>query len=109
MSKMKKAIEDMVELGWPVNEDSLKRLVEKRKEDEADSIELPKWFEAEIYDSGDTVTNPFSKRSVYIDRKALSMYDVIMGANAMEHWDIVRKGCDWFRQHYPEEYMILLD
>ena len=112
MSKMKKAIEDMVELGWPVNEDSLKRLVKEREqasEDAADSIEFPDWFDAEIYKKGDMITNPFSKASIYIDRKALSMYDVIMGANVMENWDIVRKGCDWFRKHYPKEYMVLLD
>lgn len=112
MSKMKRAIEDMVELGWPVNEDSLKKLVKKREqetEDAADSIELPDWFDAEIYDKGDMITNPFSKASIYIDRKALSMYDVIMGANAMENWGIVHKGSDWFREHYPKEYMVLLD
>ena len=24
-------------------------------------------------------------------------------------WDIVRKGVSWFREHYPKEYMVLLD
>jgi len=27
----------------------------------------------------------------------------------MENFDIVEKGLDWFREHYPKEYMVLLD
>jgi hypothetical protein len=26
-----------------------------------------------------------------------------------ELWQTVRKGLDWFREHYPKEYMVLLD
>ena len=26
-----------------------------------------------------------------------------------QHWSTVRKGLDWFRQHFAKEYMVLLD
>jgi len=112
MSHMKRALEDIRDLGWPETNESLQRLIEKRQkeaETKADDIQLPKWFDGMVYEQGDTVTNPFSGSFIYIDRKALSMYDLIMGANHTEQWELVRKGCDWFRQHYPKEYMVLLD
>ena len=112
MSKIKRAMEDIRDLGWPETNESLERLVEKRQKEteaKADSIELPSWFDGVVYGKGDIVKNPFSGQSVYIDRKALSIYDLIMGANQLKEYDIVAKGCDWFRDHYPKEYMILLD
>jgi len=27
----------------------------------------------------------------------------------VEDFDMVEKGLDWFREHYPKEYMVLLD
>ena len=81
--------------------------------------ELPKWFNGTIYDSGDTVTNPFSQETYKLNAIELSMYDFIMGAN----WFIekapnaatnklvtdLRKGLNWFRKNNPEAYMVLLD
>ena len=53
---------------------------------------------------------------------AIAVYDVIMGSNLIAEkydnvhgwgsspeWNTVRKGLDWFRQHFAKEYMVLLD
>ena len=70
----------------------------------------------------ETVTNPFSGQSIAMPKFAVAVYDVTIGSNmiAEQHdkvhgwgsspeWDTVRKGLDWFRQHFAKEYMVLLD
>ena len=70
----------------------------------------------------ETVTNPFSGQSIAMPKFAVAVYDVIMGSNLMAEkydqthgmgtspeWKTVRKGLDWFRQHFAKEYMVLLD
>jgi hypothetical protein len=70
----------------------------------------------------ETVTNPFSGQSTELPKFAVAVYDVIMGSNliAEKHdqsngtgtspdWNNVRRGLDWFRQHFAKEYMVLLD
>ena len=70
----------------------------------------------------ETVKNPFSGESIAMPKFAVAVYDVIMGSNMMAQkydsvhgwgsspeWNTVRKGLDWFRQHFAEEYMVLLD
>ena len=83
--------------------------------------ELPKWFDGEHYSDGDTVTNPFSGESFYLDRTELSMYDFIMGCSITFEQgglftdcdpQLVRdfdKGRDWFRETNMKAYMTLLD
>jgi len=70
---------------------------------------LPKWFDGEIYNEGETVTNPFSGESYELTAEELSMYDLIMGSQMMEKYDLTRKGLDWFRKVNPKAYMVLLD
>ena len=71
-------------------------------------IELP--FECEIYDTEPvSVTNPFSGQSCVLTPEAVAVYDMIKGAEMVSEYDLVRKGIDWFREHFPEEYYILLD
>ena len=78
---------------------------------------LPKWFDGELYEEGDTVTNPYSGEEIELTAIELSMYDFVIGASlAMEmgmHHDSMitdfRKGLDWFRKHNSEAYMVLLD
>tara|TARA_R110000822_G_scaffold106211_1_gene234230 strand:+ start:367 stop:624 length:258 start_codon:yes stop_codon:yes gene_type:complete len=78
---------------------------------------LPKWFNGEIYDKGDTVTNPFSGQSYELTAEELSMYDFIIGANAvfeagiynMSLTDDMHKGLTWFRKNNVEAYYVLLD
>ena len=80
--------------------------------------QLPKWFEGEVYEIGDEVTNPYSGETILLNAAELSMYDCIKGAEmAMfvglgeidECIDIMRQGQDWFLAKNPEAYMILLD
>ena len=42
--------------------------------------QLPDWFDGEIYDKGDNVTNPFTGDSCQLDAAELSMYDLVNGA-----------------------------
>ena len=66
-----------------------------------------------IRDSIDTkpveVSNPFSGEKVKLEPTAIAVYDCIKGAEMTEDFDIVRKGIAWFQEHYPKEYMVLLD
>ena len=78
---------------------------------------LPKWFDGQIYDKGDTVSNPYTGESIDLTAEQLSMYDFIKGAefvmSGMSSNAILisemRKGLDWFRRANPEAYMVLLD
>ena len=79
---------------------------------------LPKWFDGEVYDEGATVTNRFTGEEYELNNIELSMYDFVMGAsitaemgifNTPHHVKELRKGLDWFRQHNPKAYMVLLD
>jgi hypothetical protein len=80
-------------------------------------VELPKWFNGQKYDEGDTVTNPFSGQSYELTAEELSMYDFIIGATqlmeigmyAPKTVDDMRRGLDWFRKNNPEAYYVLLD
>ena len=79
---------------------------------------LPKWFDGELYEEGNTVTNRFSGEEYELNNVELSMYDFIMGATIVlemaggykhANVDELRKGLDWFRTHNAKAYMVLLD
>ena len=79
---------------------------------------LPKWFNGELYEEGDTVINRFSGEEYELNNVELSMYDFVMGAtitaemgifNTPHHIKELRKGLDWFRKHNIKAYMVLLD
>jgi hypothetical protein len=70
---------------------------------------LPKWFNGTIYEEGETVTNPFSGESYELNNLELSMYDLIIGSQLVEKYDLTRKGLDWFRTNNAKGYRILLD
>ena len=55
------------------------------------------------------VSNPFSGEKVKLEPTAIAVYDCIKGAEMTEDFDIVEKGISWFQEHYPKEYMVLLD
>ena len=66
------------------------------------------------------VTNPYSGMSCTLKPDAHAVYEVVVAANRIamaegrddpDHpmWDYVRKGTQWFAEHYPEEYYLLLD
>ena len=56
-----------------------------------------------------TIKNRFSGQSTTMPAFAAAVYDVIIGAEMMEQWDMVRKGLDWFKQYFAEQYMVVLD
>ena len=67
-------------------------------------------FEVEIIDTKPVeVENPFSKQKVTLQPTAVAVYDCIKGAEALGEYDTVEKGIDWFIEHYPKEYGVLLD
>ena len=57
----------------------------------------------------EVISNPYSGESVLLDPLAVAVYDTIKGAEVIEDYSRVRKGLEWFRKHYPAEYMVLLD
>ena len=77
---------------------------------------LPKWFDGTVYETGDTVTNPFSGETYELNNLELSMYDFVMGCAMMPSNIISDKiiknwqdGLSWFRTHNSKAYMVLLD
>jgi hypothetical protein len=71
-------------------------------------MKLP--FECIIYDTEPVeVKNRFSGEPCMLEPAAVAVYDTLMGAEMMGDYKTVRKGLDWFRKHYPTEYIILLD
>lgn len=72
-------------------------------------VELPKWFNGTVYNTGDSVSNPFTGDSIELTAEELSMYDLIMGCQVTRHYKLMQKGLDWFRRANPEAYMVLLD
>lgn len=71
-------------------------------------IKLP--FVCEVMDSEPVeVMNRFGGDSCMLIPEAVAVYDCIMGAEMFGWYQMVQDGCAWFRQHYPKEYMVLLD
>ena len=67
-------------------------------------------FPVEIIDTKPVeVENPFSKQKVKLQPTAVAVYDCIKGAEMLGEYDTVEKGIDWFIEHYPKEYGVLLD
>ena len=77
--------------------------------------------DAIIGECPETIANPFTGEKCTLDPQAVATYDVLKGAEQLasmgimsdekteELWNTVREGIDWFRKHYPAEYMTLLD
>ena len=80
---------------------------------------LPKWFDGELYEEGNTVTNRFSGEEYELNNVELSMYDFIIGSVSVYETagfnadpkivKDLKRGLDWFRKHNAEAYMVLLD
>ena len=67
-------------------------------------------FEVEIMDEAPVeVANPYSGEKVMLEPIAVAVYDAIKGAEMLNYYETVEAGIDWFREHYPKEYMVLLD
>jgi len=71
-------------------------------------IKLP--FYVERLDNEPVVVmNRFGGDSCVLVPEAVAVYDSIMGAEMLGQYQMVQWGCAWFKEHYPKEYMILLD
>jgi hypothetical protein len=46
---------------------------------------------------------------IFIDEIAATIEDRTLGTGGSKHWDKMRKGLEWFRQHNAQAYMVLLD
>ena len=55
------------------------------------------------------VDNRFGGGSCQLPWFAVAIYDMIMGAELLSEWEDHANGLDWFREHFPKEYMVLLD
>ena len=67
-------------------------------------------FPVEIMDKAPVeVANPYSGEKVMLEPIAVAVYDCIKGAEMLGNYDTVEKGIDWFIEHYPEAYQVLLD
>ena len=79
--------------------------------------QIPKWFNGEIYTKGETVTNPFSKEDFYLNGLELSIYDFIIGTQAVFEMGVenqrlisdFQKALRWFQKNNINAYMVLLD
>ena len=85
---------------------------------ESKVIQLPNWFQAEVYKEGGVVTNPFSGQEYYLNNLELSMYDFIIGCNMVYELrgalsdkliGDMQKGIAWFGETNPEAFYVLLD
>ena len=71
-------------------------------------ITLP--FDCSVYeDKVVKIKNRFTGEETEMPGYAASVYDTIIGAEQFEAYEIVRARLDWFRQHFPTQYMVDLD
>ena len=67
-------------------------------------------FDCQIYPEKQvTIANRFSGQKTTMPGYAASVYDTIIGAEQFGDWATVRAGLDWFKQHFAEQYMVVLD
>ena len=53
--------------------------------------------------------NHFSGETTTLPQFAYAVRNTILTAELEGNYSIVRKGLDWFRQHFAKQYMVLLD
>lgn len=70
---------------------------------------LPKWYDGMVYTEWETVENRFTGDKALLSPNEVAMYDLIIGAERFQQWDLMQKGLDWFRSANPKAYMTLLD
>jgi len=54
-------------------------------------------------------SNHFSGETTTLPQFALAVRNAILNAELVSDYSKVRKGLDWFRQHFAKQYMVLLD
>ncbi len=67
-------------------------------------------FDVTIFDSEPKeISNRFSGEKCMLEPDAIAVYDTIIGAEMVGDYKTMQKGLNWFRKHFPSEYMTLLD
>ena len=56
-----------------------------------------------------TIKNRCGGEECTVPGYAAAVYDVIIGAEVTQRYDLVQQGCDWFSRNFPKQYMVLLD
>ena len=80
----------------------------KTVDHEGKKIKMP--FDCQIYpEKSVEVKNRFTGQATTMPGFAASVYDVIIGAEMIQDYDTVRLGLDWFKKHFAEQYMVVLD
>jgi len=62
-----------------------------------------------VLDNAEMIMNPFSGETVMLEPDAVAVHDYIKGSEMMGHHATMAKALEYFRSHWPKEYMILLD
>ena len=62
-----------------------------------------------MIDATEERKNRFTGESVLLTPHEAKIHDDIFINELEGKWDLVREGLDYFREHNPEAYMILLD
>ena len=91
--------------------DNIRLLIMKKIMVRGKQVEVP-FEDADYRLDGEvdvTIQNPFSGQKATVPGYAAAVYDVIMGAQVTNRYDLVQKGCDWFSRKFPKQYMVLLD
>lgn len=70
---------------------------------------LPNWFDGEVYTEGGTARNPYTGDTAELNAHELTMYDLILGAEALGAYNVMQRALGWFRLANAEAYMVLLD
>tara|TARA_B100000787_G_scaffold162483_1_gene143234 strand:+ start:394 stop:780 length:387 start_codon:yes stop_codon:yes gene_type:complete len=96
-----------------------KEFIENVLHDFGNIKELPEWFTGEVYDQGDTVTNPFSGSIYKLTAKELTIYDFIMGSKLImkmtpddfssQNLDEYNKALSWLKSTNSKAYFVLFD
>ena len=82
----------------------------KRKKIKWHGQDITMPFNCSVYnDKTVKIKNRFTGEETEMPGYAASEYDTIIGAEKFGAWEIVRAGIDWFRQHFPKQYMVVLD
>ena len=73
-------------------------------------MDRPLPFKCVIYDTEPQfVSNPYTGEKCLLRPDALAVYDTIKGSELIKDYATVQKGLDWFMEHEPLAYIILLD
>jgi len=74
------------------------------------TIKLPFEIVPDFLDTKEVeAANHFSGETTTLPQFAKAVRDAILGAELQSDYPKVRKGLDWFRQHFAPQYMVLLD